>query len=197
LHNSGREDRIIAQAMRSVDIPDGLRSRVLARLRLERSRRRRTWPLRHPRWAAAAAVLLICSLSAFGYWWQRPLPIIDMDALQNSSQLMGQSDQVAMLFAERGWRLAPPRMLRYNFLISSGWELFQGKLVPRLLFEGNNGQIAEVFILSNRDFDRFNSPKPSGNIAVFSDSSDADHFFLVRFTGGSPDWVFNEEPQGA
>ena len=196
LQTSGREDRVIALAMRDVDIPEGLQQRLLGRLRRERIKRRRNWPVHHPRWAAAAALFLCLSATAGVFWWQRPLPTIDMIALENSAQESGSEKQVAILFAERGWHVAPPRVFRYNFLVSCGWELFQGKIVPRLLFEGNNGQIAEVFILSTKAFNTAGS-EASGNFALFQDPSDENTWYLVRSTGASPNWVFNPSPNGA
>jgi hypothetical protein len=193
LQNTGREDRVIALAMRDVEVPDGLHDRLLARLRRERIRRRRNWPVRHPRWAAAAAVLLCFVAGAFGYWWQRPLPSIDMNTLEITSQLPA-GQQVAALLRERGLRFAPPSVLRYNFMISCGSELFQGKLVPKLLFEGNGGQIAEVFILTSRDFDLASTPEASGNLVLDKDPFDKNIRYLVRFTGASRDWIFNSVP---
>ncbi len=192
LQRTGREDRVIALAMRNVEVPEGLHDRLLARLRRERSRRRRNWPMRHPRWAAAAAVLLCFVAGGFGYWWHQPLPTVDMNGLEAIAQLTA-SDQVAALLQERGLRITPPRVLRYNFMISCGSELFQGKLVPRLLFEGNNGQIAEVFILTSRNFRGLATLAASGNFAWRVDPFDSSICYLVRFTGGSPDWVFNLE----
>lgn len=187
LQDSGREDRIIAVAMKDVVIPDGLRGRLLNTLRTQRARR--TWIARNPRWAAAAALLFLVLSGALGYWWQRPLPAIDMNALTDTSLLAG-SEQLRALYKERGLHTEPPRILRYDFLVSCGWELFQGKLAPRLLFQGPSGQLAEVFILTDRQFDLTASPDGSANIELRRDPNDASMAYVVRSTGGPSNWVF-------
>ena len=178
LQESGREDRIIAVAMKDVIVPDGLRERLLAGLRAPRARR--IWILRQPRWAAAAALLFLFLSGALGYWWQRPLPTIDMNALADASALAGTPEQLQALYRERGLRTEPPRIFRYDFLISCGWELFQGKLAPRLLFEGSSGQLAEVFILTDRQFDLAASPAGSANIELIRDPNDDRVAYVVR-----------------
>jgi hypothetical protein len=199
LQNTGREDRLIAVAMKGVEIPEGLRGRLVAGLRRERARRRRTWPVRHPRWSAAAAVLLLCIGGAFGYWWQKPLPPVDIAALAGISSLEGY-EQVRLLLAERGRREAPPGQFRYNLLISCGWERLQGKLVPRLVFEGNAGQVAEVFILNSKEFDLdATSSESSGGNANFEFRrypNNNPEAYLVKYTGGPVDWLFVKEPNG-
>jgi hypothetical protein len=195
LQNSGREDRIIAVAMRDVEIPEGLQSQILAKLRRERARRRWSWPVRHPRWSVAAALLLCLVGGALGYWWQKPLPVLDISALAANSSLDGQY-QVEALFAENGIRQTPPRQFRYNLLVSSGMELVQGKLVPRLRFETRDGQFAEVFILTSKNFNLAESEGASGNYLLLRDS-DPDRAFLVRYGGGPVNWLFLSEPSGA
>jgi hypothetical protein len=194
LQNSGREDRIVALAMKNVEVPSDLRQRIFTRLRSERIRRRRNWPVRHPRWAAAAALLFFCLAGALGYWWQRPLPGVDMRALEDASSLAGSPDQLRALFEERGIRAEPPHFFRFNFLVSCGWELFQGKLVPRLLFEGNSGQIAEVFILNKKQFDLDATPPGSANIMLLRDPGDDNVAYVIRYANGLPDWLFNHAP---
>jgi hypothetical protein len=196
LQQTGREDRIVAQAMRDVEVPDGVQQRLLVRLRRERIRRRRNWPVRHPRWAAAAALFFCLIAGASVYWWQRPLPIIDVNALEYVSQFAGSPQQVEMLFAERGIRKQPPTLFRYNYLVTCGWELLQNKVVPRLLFEGNNGQLAEVYILSDSQFDLAKSPPGTGNILFRSDPFDPEALYMVRYSGGAPDWLFNASAPG-
>ena len=95
------------------------------------------------------------------------------------------------LLLERGLRMTPPRVLRYNFMVSCGSELFQGKLVPRLLFEGNNGQIAEVFILDDRGFRSCEPELASGNFVWCADPDSIPiSCYLVRFSGGSLELAF-------
>ena len=198
LQNSGREDRVVAVAMKDVDIPDGLRDRLLDRLRLDRLRRR-TWPIRHPRWSVAAAVLLLCMSGALGYWWQRPLPV-DMNAFVDYSDQAGYQEQADNLLATR--RTARPTFLRYSFLVSAATERFQGKLVDRLTFEGNTGQIAEVYILTSRDFDldaTTMASAGSGNFMVeWIHDAGSNVAYLVRYSGGPfRDWLFVKDGQGA
>ena len=195
LQNMGREDRVVAVAMKDVEIPDGLHDRLIDRLRLERLRRR-TWPMRHPRWSAAAAVLMLCIGGAFGYWWQRPMPV-DMDAFVEYSDQAGYQEQADNLLAGR--HIVRPHFLRYSLLISSALERFQGKLAPRLTFEGNAGQIAEVYILTSRDFDlgaTTESSAGSGNFTIEL-IRDSNVVYLVRYSGGPLDWLFVKDNQGA
>jgi hypothetical protein len=193
LQDSGREDRLIAIAMKDVEVPAGLQARLLAGLRKERIRRRRTWPVRHPRWSVAAAVLLLCVGGSLGYWWQRPLPLVDISAFADYSSQAGSREQVDNLLVGR--REPRPAVFDYNFLISSTLEMFQGKVVPRLLFEGNGGQIAEVYILTAHDFDLERSfpQSPAGsanyNIELLSDPNNPKIAYLVRYTGGALKWL--------
>ena len=192
LRNAGRSDRVIAVAMKDVQIPPGLRDRLVARLRRERAHRRRTWAVRHPRWSVAAAVLLLSIGGALGYWWHKPLPSIDILAFADYSDQAGSREQVDNLLLGR--REAPPTPFRYNFLVSSAMERFQGKVVPRLLFEGNAGQIAEVYILTSRDFDLeasfLLSPAGSGNFTIeLLRDSNPNVAYLVRYSGGPLDWL--------
>ncbi len=191
LQDSGREDRVIAVAMKDVHIPHGLQGRLIAGLRPEPVVRRRTWPLRHPRWSMAAAALLLCLAGAFGYWLQRPLPI-DIDAFAEYSDQAGYPEQADNLFSPL--HLARPALFRYQFLISSAMEKFEGRLVPRLLFEGNAGQIAEVYILTSKNYDLAASepkfPAGSGNFRIVLIRDDPNQVaYQIRYSGGPLDWL--------
>jgi hypothetical protein len=192
LQNTGREDRIIAVAMKDVEIPEGLKGRLLTGLRRERARRRRNWPLRHPRWSIAAALLICLIGGALGYWWQRPLPALDLSALAAKDSLDGQY-QVEALFAEHGIRQSLPN-LPYRLLVSSGMEMIQGKLVPRLRFEARDGQFADVYILTNKDFDLSARPAATGNFSFVPENPGPNpkRAFLVRHSGGLPNWLFSD-----
>ncbi len=199
LQESGREDRVIGVAMKNVTIPYGLRERLVAGLRREPVVRRRTWPLPHPRWSLAAAALLLCFAGALGYWMQRPLPI-DVDAFAEVSDQAGDAEQADNLLSPL--HLSRPALFRYQFLISSAMEKFQGRLVPRLLFEGNAGQIAEVYILTSKNFDLEASypkfPAGSGNFKIeLLPGPNPQVAYLVRYSGGPLDWLRIEAPKVA
>jgi prepilin-type processing-associated H-X9-DG protein len=183
--------------MKDVEIPEGLHDRLLSGLRRARARRRRTWPLRHPRWSIAAALLLCLAGGAFGYWWQRPLPALDLSALAAKDALDGQY-QIEALFAEHGIRQSLP-ILPYRLLVSSGMEMIQGKLVPRLRFEARDGQFAEVYILNNKDFDLTVIPAATGNFSFVPEDPGPNpkRAFLVRHGGGLPNWLFPDGRAGA
>jgi hypothetical protein len=199
LQDSGREDRVIAVAMKDVPIPHGLHERLVAGLHREPVRRRRTWPLRHPRWSMAAAALLLCLAGAIGYWMQRPLPI-DVEAFAEYSDQASYPEQADNLLSPL--HLARPALFRYQFLISSAMEKFEDRLVPRLLFEGNAGQIAEVYILTNKKFDLAASypkfPAGSGNfkIELRPDPNNPQVAYQIRYSGGPLDWLLVEANNG-
>ena len=204
LAHTGRADRLIAAAMKDIEVPTGLDQRLLAGLRRERPAGRRTWPLRHPR--AGRSLRRSCSFrsgerSVIG--WRGLCPWLILHLWTR-----------LVLWKERPNRLptfspsvASVRARRRNFAITSWFppagSYSKEKVVPRLLFQGNAGQIAEVYILTNKDFDLKASlpmsPAGSGNFTIELQCDDPNNprvAYLVKYTGGPLDWLLNARPKG-
>lgn len=180
-----RLDAHLGAAVRAVPVPPGLRERLHDRLKAERATRTRRLRLRYSGALAAAAVLLL-AVSVF--WLTRPLPVLSLAAIHGEPALRG-ADDVERYFADLGVRApAPPH---FNYGLLAAWHLveFQGQpRVPHLLFL-RDGEIAEVYILSARHFDRAATLQQgrvdSGGytVEVVEHPQDAQVFYLIKYKG--------------
>lgn len=182
-----RIDDHLGAAVRAVPLPAGLRERLTSRLQAERALAVRTRRLRY--WgglAAAAAVLLAVT----GWWFFRPLPVLNLN--DHHAQVMPRrAEEVEQFLAERGVRVAAPPQFNYNLLATYHLVEFQGhSRVPHLFFL-SGGEFAEVYILTDRQFDRAATllqPRlDSGGwtVEVQVHPNDTQVFYLIKYTGGS------------
>ncbi len=181
-HEERRADAHLGAALRAVPVPPGLRDRLLDKLKAERKRRLR-WRFHAP--LAAAATLLL----AVGVWWyNRPLPVIDLLAI-HGEPLPGAAVQVEQFFDARGVRaVAPPQ---FNYKLLAAWHVveFQGRSrVPHLLFQ-NGADYVEVYILSAKHFD-FRTALQQGKadsgdytVELLRHPEDPHVFYLVKYRG--------------
>jgi hypothetical protein len=207
IEQARREERLIAAAMIDVPIPDGLRNRLSVGLRAERARWYRTWPSRHRRWVAAAAVFLLAVCGATTFWWHRPLPAIDVAYLvYEFGARTSSATAVEDYYRNWGRRIALPTNISIAYLDSCALEMLEGKLVPCLRFRGSaREQVADIFIISDRDFDLSASfakgaQADSGGIKIELVSfEDLPHFaYVMKYTPGDDlTWLFPPKRPGA
>jgi hypothetical protein len=162
-------DDHLGRAVRDVPVPDGLRDRLLGRLRAERRRWYRRWALRGTG-ALAAAAALVVSFGLWEHWRASHLPVPDVEriaydtSVQNAQRASAKS--VEDWFGQyRGFAVVAPsefngQALNYDTLAYYDLGYCQGERVPMLLFVHGADQ-ARVYILSANQF----------NLAGLSDQS--------------------------
>jgi hypothetical protein len=146
----------IAQAIRDVPIPAGLRGRLIERMAAERRLRRRRILIDHPRIAAGIAAALLIGSFAGVYLATRPLPSVDIaarhgEALEQRNNL---PETIETWYRQKhGVATVAPPNFKYAFLDS--YDLVvdtSGRRVPQLVFV-NGSERARVLIFTDRDFD--------------------------------------------
>jgi hypothetical protein len=157
-----RLDDHLGAAIRAVPLPDGLRQRLLARLKEERGtrlHRRLAWT---GRGLAVAAALLLGTLLWLHFRAPEPPPTLDLPPLANlegEKSRLNSAESVATWYKDRHHitMIAPPEF-NYNCLVECGVAEVQGKRVPRLVFyrdPGPNENItrAAVYVVARDQFD--------------------------------------------
>ncbi len=196
-------DERLRLAMQDVTLPEDLRGRLLTRLDAER----RLWywrlPRRHPRAAAAVAALFLFAVGLMSYWLMKPLPVISLDKYLEDENIQAQREDVEQWFAERGVKIVAPRGFKYSLLDSYGFAEVAGKRAPHLLFVGEPNQgrtyLAHVYILSAGQFDlKASLTQPRVGSGKFTvelrpNPDDPKTAYLLKYTGGSLDWLLENE----
>jgi len=145
-------DSRLAQAMRSVSIPENLHTRLLTKLETERkvqTRKRRRW-IAVP--AAAAALLLITWL---GWKWLAKPDHFSVEEVANyelGKTFNPRAEVVEDFFLSEGIRTIAPADANYAFLSDYYVAPFEGKRVPKLVFTDGKSTV-RVYILPVREFD--------------------------------------------
>jgi hypothetical protein len=197
-------DLAIAKAMQAVEVPAGLRNRLLTRLERERGDVYLRWFGHTGRVAAAAAAVVLVCWGVYA-WRQSHLPSVDMDRAWDEAHnrmvapLGG--DDLAEHFRKLGYDGRFPRNLNYSMLAYYGMAEFQGRAVPQLIFlTPQGGARAEVLVLSPKQFNLTDLPKgyvsPDGypcKVALWSDDR-AGCAEVVEYRGDSADWLRMNEP---
>jgi hypothetical protein len=153
-----RLDDHFGRVMRDVPLPDGLRERLLARLREERAaalRRKLAWGAR----ALVAAAVLI-GLAFLGWHIRGPKPVkLAPDELltQHFKEYNTRSaPQIQEAFREfHHIDMVAPTLFDYRYLVDYGPATIQGKRVAKLVFavETNRMTRAYVYVLTADQFD--------------------------------------------
>lgn len=198
-----QEHAALTRAIRAVPVPSQGAAQILAKLNVERRAWFRRMPLRHPRWATAAALFLSICLGGSLYALLRPAQVLDPGILviMADDQVGAQPDEVEQWFAERGYRIRVPRDLNYNRLVSFEPVRFEGQTVPCLHFT-NDRERAEVYVLLTSRFDPEVAQREprAGSIYKIEFRKDPDHkhvFYMIKYTGDTPDWLFTSFRPGA
>jgi hypothetical protein len=189
-------DRAFAKAMQAVEVPAGLRTRLMDRLERERGDVHLRWFGHVGRATAAAAAIVLVVWGAYA-WHQSHLPTVDMESAweetHNHMVAPPGGDVLAEHFRRLGYDGAFPRDLNYSLLAYYGMGEFQGRQVPQLIFL-NQGARAEVRILSAKQFNLTNPPtnfqSPDGyqeKIELWYDPAGCAE--VVTYPGRSADWV--------
>jgi hypothetical protein len=198
-------EHAFAKAMRAVDVPSGLRNRVLDRLERERGESSLRRFGRAGRLAAAAAAVLLAGWGVYA-WRQSHLPPVNMndawDDLVAARAAPPSRDDLADRFRKAGFEGALPD-LNYSLLSYYGMGEFQGRQVPQLIFLSPQGDArARVRVLSAKQFNLTNPPtgfqSPPGygyKLALWNDPA-AGCAVLVDYTGGATAWLRPEPADG-
>ncbi len=198
-------DHAFAKAMRAVEVPAGLRNRVLDRLERERgaSSLRR---FGHAGRLAAAAAAVVLAVWAVYAWRQSHLPAVDMadawDELVAARAAPPSRDDLADKFRRVGFAGPLPRDLNYSLLTYWGMGEFQGREVPQLIFlSPEGGARARVRVLSAKQFNLADLPtsfqSPPGydyKLALWADSAGC--AVAVDYAGGGAGWLRPEQTDG-
>jgi hypothetical protein len=192
-------DRAFAKAMHAVEVPAGLRNRVMARLERERGDLYMRRFGHAGRLAAAAAAIALVAWGVYA-WRQSHLPMIDMEQAwedaHNRIVTPPGRDVLAEHFRRLGYDGTFPQNLNYRFVTYYGMGQFQGKPVPQLVFlPPNGGTRAAVLVLSHKQFNLTKSPKDyqcpagyPGKVELWSDD-EAGCAEVVEYTGASANWL--------
>jgi hypothetical protein len=198
-HAERRLDSALGQAMRQVEVPDGLRAQLLARLEAERGAWYRHWYGHGFRaLAAAAAVLLL----VWGWWYWRAdqaRPVQPESVVQAFNLSRTNRDEVQASFKALGVVTELPRNLNYAYLLNHGLRELPGHpgtKVATLVFSRDD-RLALVFVLPARQFDvKAAASDFSGyafKLKVVGGPGDP-YPYLVLYNGESDDWLQLPEP---
>ncbi len=164
--SSRRLDAHLGRAMRAVEVPAGLKSRLLNRLAADRRAVQRRWLGRGARVLAAAAVLLL--LVWGGYSFYHPTRTrVDVQIIAHSLNVAGRNEEsvdetlrrLPRTASVEGLRFDPgtPSIFNYGFLTGAPAlvELpgYAGTMVPQLVFSDDKTHRAIVLVLDKRRFD--------------------------------------------
>jgi hypothetical protein len=200
----GQVDQVIARAMRQVEVPDRLRTHLLARLDAERTdwyRQRLSYVLRG---LAAAGILLVVG---WGAWWlsQPSRPTVNIDqlvpwAIQHITDQPPSREHLEAAFSRLYRPVRLPAGLNYSHLACYGLADFQGQQTPRLDFFLRHEDViqahASLYVLSDRQFDlapltRVNVPPQTGyrtKVSIAYRPGDS-YAYVYVYTGDHLDWL--------
>jgi hypothetical protein len=193
-------DRQLALAMQHVSVPADLRQRLLTQLQAERRTWYRRLPHRHPRVAAAVAVLLLFVAGLAVAAVTRPPRPLDLTAIADNwnARVPASSEAVQKFFEHHGFKVVVPPEFDYQYLDWYELQEFAGKSVPHLRFvRGQN--YASVYILSASQFDvRAAADQPREGSGRFTvelrlGPANSNVAYLIKYTGGSLDGFLEEK----
>lgn len=159
-----RLDAHLGAAMRRVEVPAGLRSRLLDRLAADRNALHRRWAGHGVRALAAAAALLLAA-AGVAQWRHAHRPEPDAASIweganERQAAPWDKKELEAAFRRDLGVETVLPD-LDYRLLCSYGLGPFEGEKVPQLVFvrkEGPHALTANVYVLSERQFNLDRQP---------------------------------------
>ena len=201
-HRERQFDSALGRAMRQVEVPDGLRAQLLARLEAERGAWYRRWYGHGFRALAAAAALL---LLVWGWWYwhaEQARPVQPEAVVEAFNLSRTNRDEVQASFKALGVVAELPRNLNYAYLLSHGVRELPGHpgtKVATLVFS-HNDRLALVYVVPARQFDVKDAASDFSGYAfklkVVAPPGDP-YPYLVLFNGESDDWLKAPEPAAA
>jgi hypothetical protein len=192
-------DAAVGRALRQVEVPDGLREQLLARLEAERGAWYRRWYGHGLRALAAAAALL---LLAWGWWyWHadqarpvQPEAVVEAFNLSRSNR-----DEAQAALKALGVVVELPRNLNFAYLLNHAVRELPGHpgtKVAELIFVRGD-RVALVYVLPARQFDVQAAASDFSGYAfklkVVGAPGDP-YPYLVLHNGESADWLLAPEP---
>ncbi len=178
-----RGDQALAQAMRAVPLPAGLKGRIAQRLHTRAIRR----------WASVAAVAAALFLTAGVLWFVLTQPsAVPWSEFVAFHQAGSTPEELEQVFDEQhGLRMRAPRQFRYDFLESYHVVRVQGQNVPQLTFVSQNeGRpvVAHVYVLNDRQFslqDEVATKFSTSTHTVETLPGPGGLLYVIFYTGGS------------
>jgi hypothetical protein len=194
-----RLDQHLGRAVRQVEVPDGLRNRLVARLAADRADWYRRWVGHGVRAVAVAAALLLLVWGAWHYTSRSRLQVDADTAFQHfiNGGRLSSPDEVDAYFERLGASTKAPESLNYAYLTHYGRSELPGHAgvtVPRLEF-AHEGKRAVVYILSDKQFDlkslHFDPKQAQGYPSKLrlDESPDKRFAYLIFYNGESDDWL--------
>jgi hypothetical protein len=199
-----RLDQHLGRAMRNVDVPEGLRTQLLARLAAQRGDRHRRRAAFAARIVAAAAVLLLAVGGWWHWWYPHTLPPFPAQEAFDEANLHrpGDAGDVEDDFKRMGVTARVPAGLNYAYLSNVALAELPGKpgkVVPQLLFRrtvGGRSYEAKVYVVSNRDFNLESiTDTPQIEMPGYKykyagqRAEDRRYAYLFFYTGPDLDWL--------
>jgi hypothetical protein len=147
-------------------------------------------------------LLLVIGLT--GYAAIRPPRALDLADLADkwNGQVPATPDEVQKAFEDLGFRTIVPSGFNYQYLDSYDLQRLAGRWVPCLYFARGPNH-ASVYILSGTQFDIrpavLQPREGSGRftIELRPGPADSNVAYLIKFTGGSLEWLVEEEKSPA
>jgi hypothetical protein len=194
-------DAHLGRAMRAVEVPDGLRTRLVEHLAAERDAYWSRQTGRCFRIGVPIAAVLLVAVGFLIWWFGHVRPGIDLaDVFHKKNLTTFDQDAVRDAFARLGVKTEPPSFLNYTFLTSYGLSELpghEGKKVPQLVFS-NGKRRAVVYIVSEQQFKLESLDAPHAvpddgytyKLDVRPDREGARrHAYLIFYTGGGYGWL--------
>ena len=198
-HSERQLGSALGRAMRHVEVPDGLRAQLLARLEAERGAWYRRWYGHGLRVLAAAAALL---LLVWGWWYwhaDQARPVQPEAVVETFNLSRTNRDEVQASLKSLGVVTELPPHLNYAYLLNHAVRDLPGHpgtKVAHLIFN-HNDRLALVYILPARQFDvKAAASDFSGygfKLKVVGAPGDP-YRYLVLYNGESADWLNAPEP---
>jgi hypothetical protein len=187
-----RIDTHIAQTMKAVLVPNGLKARILDQLATERG----AWYRRRIFAVTAAAAAVILAVGLFAWQPQNRVKLDPNNLIANEDHYVEDANSIVQPWLElHGIQYHPPVPFDSRLLAFHSMTTIQGKQVPMLYYRSERNVFAKVFILKEADFDLGSLPQTYSGSSVYGnqmtilrDKLQPDKIaYVVLFTGDSLD----------